>query len=159
MESAFSRGNRGFSLVEVCLAILVVALGLLAVFGLFPLGLQAGESAEGDTYSALFADSVLAMIAGNASTMTVWSAWTDDKAFKGSVITKGMQPEVQFTGMSTNGLVNFPAPSESWLRYKLDVLSASSPRLKGVVLHVCPGQYGAFTNEERYYAEVYFPGL
>ena len=52
------RSRAGYSLVEVTLALLVVAIGLTATFALFPEGLQASRAAVNDTEVALFADYV-----------------------------------------------------------------------------------------------------
>lgn len=52
------RGQGGFSLVEVALALLVVAIGLTAVFGLFPAGMQSSRAAVEETEMAEFADFV-----------------------------------------------------------------------------------------------------
>ncbi|MBN1676460.1 MAG: hypothetical protein JXR37_35780 [Kiritimatiellae bacterium] len=52
------RGNEGFNLVEVTLAMLIVAVGLLSVFSLFPSGLDANAKAIADTHSAIFAEEV-----------------------------------------------------------------------------------------------------
>lgn len=54
-----SKRNSGFSLVEVCLALLVVGLGLVSVFGLFPSGLQSAKNAQDETREALFAEEVI----------------------------------------------------------------------------------------------------
>ena len=51
-------GKAGFSLVEVTLALLVVAVGLTATFALFPEGLKATRSAVDDTEISLFAEYV-----------------------------------------------------------------------------------------------------
>ena len=48
----------GFSLVEVTLALLVVAIGLTATFALFPEGLKATRSAVDDTEIGMFAEYV-----------------------------------------------------------------------------------------------------
>ena len=48
----------GYSLVEVTLALLVVAIGLTATFALFPEGLRATRAAVSDTETALFAEYV-----------------------------------------------------------------------------------------------------
>jgi type II secretory pathway pseudopilin PulG len=48
----------GYSLVEVTLALLVVAIGLTATFALFPEGLRATRAAVDDTEIAMFAEYV-----------------------------------------------------------------------------------------------------
>ena len=48
----------GYSLVEVTLALLVVAIGLTATFALFPEGLKATRAAVDDTEIAMFAEYV-----------------------------------------------------------------------------------------------------
>ncbi len=50
--------NAGFSLVEVALALLVVAIGLTSVFALFPEGIKATRSAVDDTEIGFFAEYV-----------------------------------------------------------------------------------------------------
>ncbi len=49
----------GFSMVEVALALLVVSVGLTAIFGLFPSATTANKRAIQDTQIGLFADYVL----------------------------------------------------------------------------------------------------
>lgn len=50
----------GFSLIEITLALLVIGLGLLAVFGLFGSGLQMNSQSQQETSAALFAQQVMA---------------------------------------------------------------------------------------------------
>ena len=52
----------GYSLVEVTLALLVVAIGLTATFALFPEGLRATRAAVDDTEIALFAEYVFTVL-------------------------------------------------------------------------------------------------
>lgn len=58
------RSNRGFSMTEVSLALLVIAIGLMAVIGLFPASLDQGRKAIEDTQALFFADSVFASLKG-----------------------------------------------------------------------------------------------
>ncbi|MBN1268794.1 MAG: prepilin-type N-terminal cleavage/methylation domain-containing protein [Kiritimatiellae bacterium] len=53
------RRNEGYSLVEVTLAILVIGLGMVAVYSLFPAGLSMNKRAEDETRAAIFAQEVL----------------------------------------------------------------------------------------------------
>jgi len=52
------RARAGYSLVEVTLALLVVAIGLTATFALFPEGLRATRAAVSDTEVGMFAEYV-----------------------------------------------------------------------------------------------------
>ena len=61
----------GYSLVEVTLALLVVAIGLTATFGLFPEGLKATRAAVNDTEAALFAEYVF-------TTLDLTAQWKGD---------------------------------------------------------------------------------
>ena len=54
----WSGSRAGYSLVEVTLALLVVAIGLTATFALFPEGLKATRAAVDDTECAMFAEYV-----------------------------------------------------------------------------------------------------
>ena len=59
----FSSGGReGYSLVEVSLALLVIGLGLVAVFGLFPEGLRSVRRSVDDAETAAFAQFVFASL-------------------------------------------------------------------------------------------------
>lgn len=58
-----SRSKAGYSLVEVTLALLVVAIGLTATFSLFPEAMKNTRTAVSDTEVALFADYVFNTLA------------------------------------------------------------------------------------------------
>lgn len=65
MRIIFKRSGKwklGFSLTEVSLALLVVAVGILGLFGLFPAGLDMSKKAIDETYAAFFADSTFASL-------------------------------------------------------------------------------------------------
>ncbi len=57
----------GYSLVEVTLALLVVAIGMTATFALFPEGLRATRAAVNDNEVGLFADYVFSTLAVTAA--------------------------------------------------------------------------------------------
>lgn len=59
----------GYSLVEVTLALLVVAIGLTATFALFPEGLKATRAAVNDTEVSLFADYVFSTLSATAAAL------------------------------------------------------------------------------------------
>ena len=75
--------SAGFSLIEINLVLLIVGIGLVALLGLFPVGLRQASLATGDTVQALFADQVLDTLQAQASTITNWTEWA---AFGTSVL-------------------------------------------------------------------------
>jgi Tfp pilus assembly protein PilV len=137
----------GFSLVEVCLALLVVGLGLLAIIGLFPGGLRSSENAEADTYVSLFADTALAGIVANASTVTAWSIWNDPGKF----------PRAATNSLSFAS--PFPDANGVPLRFVGPTFTRNfDERVWQVTLRVCPGQYGP-TNWEVFGTYVFYGGM
>ena len=71
-------GVRGSSLVEVNIALLVIAIGLASIVGLFPVGLRESNMAASDTVQSMFADQVFSMLEANASAVTNWTRWCDN---------------------------------------------------------------------------------
>ncbi|NLB65665.1 MAG: hypothetical protein GX803_04250 [Lentisphaerae bacterium] len=63
MKNLGRASRAGYSLVEVTLALLVVAIGLTATFALFPDGMKAARDAVDDTQVSLFADYVFSTLA------------------------------------------------------------------------------------------------
>lgn len=57
-----TKGEAGFSLVEVTLALLVVAVGMTAAFSLFPEAMRSTRAAVNNTETALFADYVFSTL-------------------------------------------------------------------------------------------------
>lgn len=59
MRNRFINARKGFSLVEVMIAMGVVAIGLIAIIGLIPQGIRASRSAADNTLSATIVHDVL----------------------------------------------------------------------------------------------------
>ncbi|MCL1921037.1 MAG: prepilin-type N-terminal cleavage/methylation domain-containing protein [Kiritimatiellaeota bacterium] len=70
------RNQSGFSLMEVNMAIFVMAVGVLAMVALFPLGLRESVQSQADLKESMFADFMLnAIVAAASSTNVQWSDW------------------------------------------------------------------------------------
>jgi hypothetical protein len=116
-------GRFGFSLVEVNLAIMVVGLGMLVLFGLFPAGLREGENALINTHCALFADAVFNSLRSEATTKnwTGWKGWagasfgTQIRTDSGLVPIRG-----RLVGQGTVQSVQYPT-SEETIYYVMEV--------------------------------------
>jgi type II secretory pathway pseudopilin PulG len=141
----------GFTLVEVCLAVLVVGLGLLTIFSLFPSGLRSAEDDTADTRIGLFAENVMDGLRGNAATITNWTDWAENFS---SRVVAGL-------GVTANGSIMPPVPfpqNGELLRYRL-VLDVSNPDRYTARLEVCDGGYGPFVGAQAViYTEFFFTG-
>ena len=74
MKRLFSR--QGFTLVEVNLAIFVMAVGVLSMCALYGLGYRENRQSEEDVYATAYADSYLApLVAGLSSPQLKWDDW------------------------------------------------------------------------------------
>jgi prepilin-type N-terminal cleavage/methylation domain-containing protein len=69
------RRNAGFTLVEVSLAVLIVSLGLMTVFGLLPSALRMSDDAVTSTRDGLFAETMMAGLRANIA-LAPPESWT-----------------------------------------------------------------------------------
>jgi uncharacterized protein (TIGR02598 family) len=165
------RHARGFTLVETALALLVAAVGLMAVIGLFPFATAQGKRSMDSTYAAFLVDSAFASYRAAAeSTNLTWSQvqnyeaiapvtistpspgtdvfWknSQDLSFKAD----GQVHKAVFIAASTSakwankGSPPIPASWEQYdhaLRYRL-AWRELSPRRRALTMHVWPGEFG-----------------
>jgi hypothetical protein len=149
-DRAAARG--GFSLVEVSLAILVVGLGLIVIFGLFPSGLRSSEEADKDTRTALFADWLFNAMAANAATITDWSDWSDPAIVRTRCV-QGLG------GIVADGTVRpaYPFPDAAhWVRYRINIIPGGAGHT--IYVEVSDGRYGPFP-QASYCAAILFSGM
>ncbi|MCX6997569.1 MAG: hypothetical protein NTV49_10895 [Kiritimatiellaeota bacterium] len=141
----------GFSMVEVALAILVLSVGLLAVFGLFADGLGANQKTIEDTQSALFADEVLNGFRAAALTnawaaqpnITIPEIWKTPRDISYGVL------NVRDYKYSNNVTADYT--------YRYGLSTNAMGNVQGVTLTVYPGIGGTTTNV--FYTEVYNFGM
>ena len=133
----------GFTLIEVCLALMIVGAGVLVLFGLFPAGLKEAEYSVGDTRVALFADFVMSGLHANARNITDWDDWSDIGEFR-SRATANVVP----CSGSRQEIV-YPADSdptdarENIVKYTLEINEVGDyPGLRCAVLNVSAGKHG-----------------
>jgi prepilin-type N-terminal cleavage/methylation domain-containing protein len=96
-------GRRGFTLVEVNLALLVIGVGLLALFGLFPVGLRQANLAAADSVQAIFADQVFNQLHANAATITNFNVWMDREPILGKGADKDAWVKAMLAGTDVDG--------------------------------------------------------
>lgn len=161
----------GFTLVEIALALLVISVGMLALFGLFPVGLNANRAALDETRAAMFADEVLNGVRAQASVVP-WNI------IAGSIILEPPSPHVwrnMGSGMRVQVTQN-PNPAhfdtifydpdgmrsgpgsgyrDFVMRYRLEI-DPLGPSYTAVRLQVRPGI--GTTNTYVFYTELYNHG-
>jgi prepilin-type N-terminal cleavage/methylation domain-containing protein len=147
----------GFTLIEVSLAVLVVGLGLLAVFSLFPSGLRSAEEGSADTRCGMFAETVMNGLHGNAASITNWADWCSSTNVADDLISGVLGADVRDGGIETS--VIFPAGGiPQYIRYKL-TLTLTDPDQYSALLEVVNGQYGSFANPALFYTEFTYQGM
>ena len=141
------RCRGGFSLIEVCLAILVIGFGLVAVFSLFPSGLRSSDADTADTRTGLFTETVLDGLRANASSLNLddWNNSFATKVVKDVLKDSDPAHPDAIPDVITTAL--FPAPvgaptDNDYLRYRLTINTTVSNRYYAVI-EVENGHYPA----------------
>ena len=81
--------QKGFTLVEVCLVMLIFGVAVSSLMALFPVSLRQGNQAVSDSVVAAFGDHVMNALAGRASAMQGkddWPLWESESAFKREIV-------------------------------------------------------------------------
>ncbi len=151
--------------MEIALAIFVISVGLLAVFGLFPTGMESNKSAIDDTYAALFAEELFhgyrAQAAvnpwNNIENLTVPARSAEKWAFASQQIVRpnrGWQT-IQYRPAALDGeAVDFA------VRYRLVVRRhPANPNNRAYgILEVLSGEFGPTNRPLRVYTEFFNTG-
>ena len=73
-----SRNMRGFTLMEVNLAICIMAVAILGMVALYPLGFRENQHSRDDVVAAAVAEGILnPIVAALSTTKITWIAWMD----------------------------------------------------------------------------------
>ena len=158
--------NAGFSLVEIALALMVTAVGMMGVMSLIPASLDLNKRAIEDGQLSLFADQVL----NGYRAEVLRNPWA--QRFNHTL--SPMSPEVWIisagnpltvepepgTGLSTNFYTYKSAGGrfveDLVVRYRLRVENSNfDPNILECELEVWPGQFGSELNPLTYYTEIY----
>jgi prepilin-type N-terminal cleavage/methylation domain-containing protein len=157
-----SRHRRsGFSLIEVTLALLVVGVGLVALLGLFPVGLRESGLATADTSQSIFANGVLNAIHANAGEITTPTVWlnTNTVEFTKEVYSIGGIYQ-DLTAGSVQTILNANDIPGNIIRYKLDIgfVAGYSNIIRYAAIRVSENRFSNLTNNPVYYTEFRYEG-
>ncbi len=78
--------KKGFTLIEVCLVMLIFGVAVSALMALFPVSLRQGNMAVADSVVTTFADGIMNSLAANAAEMTKWNDWKNKNTFTERVV-------------------------------------------------------------------------
>jgi prepilin-type N-terminal cleavage/methylation domain-containing protein len=155
--------RKGFTLIEVCLVMLIFGVAVSSLMALFPVSLRQGTQAVSDSVVSAFGDSVMNSLAGVASSMQSeadWATWKTESKFKTAIIrgvkvdTSGDSPKGDQKGQIREGSedkiedylglgkkANNSKSGRINIRYKLDIAQVNQPdnyggRLYRAILYV-----------------------
>lgn len=164
------RRTDGFTLMEVALAVVVVGIGVLALFALISGGLDSSSKAVADTQAAFFADAVFNGLRAKAQEAAQNGTWN---TFLSNPRALGLRPaafpvwvdgvNMLITTANGGGIAVFKNQSlrtgsdtgvENFaLRYKLSVVQTTrgptDRKTYAATLWILPGQYPAPTWNDR----------
>ena len=155
--------REGFTLVEIALALLVVAIGIVSIMGLFPAGLQSNQQAIEETRVAMFAEDVLNGVK-SVIEETPWADVPDELRtggvqLVGSGVFNSLPEDVTVSTGSDATTIRFTStlsPEEYVLRYFLELRELQS-RYE-ITLQVWPNGHGPLSAGFVFETEVYHNG-
>ncbi len=157
-------GQGGFTLVEINLVLLLVGIGLVALLGLFPVGLRQAGLATGDTVQALFADRVLNTLQARASEITDWAKWVN---FNNEVL-DGVSIDGKKIVAYEDRKIDDYLGTGSAIRYRLEFHEVAAPdslkaygfggRLRRATIRVSEREASILTNAPVYCTDFVFMG-
>ena len=157
------RRRSGFSLIEVTLALLVVGVGLVALLGLFPVGLRESGLATADTSQSIFANGVLNAIHANAGEITNSTVWlnTNTVAFtKGIYSIGGIYKDLTAGAVQT--ILDANDIPGNIIRYKLDIGFVDEVQYGKIIryaaIRVSENRFSNIDRNPVYYTEFRYEG-
>ena len=153
-----------FTLVEVALALMVVAIGILAVLGMFPAGLDQGEWSAAETHAALFAEEVFNGMRALAEEDD-FQGFTNMSLPLAATSMWDKLPLVELTVTNTGGtdtvfvvtnVYEYNDIAQYAVRYSLMATNiAANSNVTAVFLRVWPGEFGGTNSPVVFYTEFY----
>ena len=158
----------GFSLMEVNMAVFVVAIGVLSMVVLYPLGLRESTQGQADLKQSMFADDVLnRAVAAASQTNILWSVWLSSTPHltgsKIDLMSNSSVPKFITDELST--LTSEWPDLKKNTHYKIAccLLPGASDRIMGIMVQstdlLKTTDFNQVTNNPIYYAEVMFQGI
>jgi prepilin-type N-terminal cleavage/methylation domain-containing protein len=146
-----NKGTRdGFTLIEVCLVMMIFGIAVTSLMALFPVSLRQGNQAVSDSVVTTFGDSVMNALAGRASSMQTigdWRYWRTPNQFKTEVV---RDIRVYEGGpnlrLGEDTIPNYLGTDENvTIKYRLEIDTVNTaqfgPRLYRAILYASDNKY------------------
>jgi len=157
-ERVRDASSSGFSLVEISLALLVIAIGMLAILGMFPAGLDQNARSISDTHAALFAEEVFGSLRVHAETN--WQGIGDSISYLSAAATNNWYDPVSLNIKLDNEIYTsiYRHPDNTNMidhafRYRITL--TTNGLIKAATLRFWPGEFGTASNPAMFYSEFY----
>lgn len=137
--------RKGFTLVEVCLVMLVFGVAISSIMAFFPVSLRQASMTVSDATVTTFAEYVINSLQANAAKMTDWDYWADtkaDKKFRRKIVegirmeTQGGSVALDYQNDGPKELKGYLGVEKSFIRYELDFRPSYDNHLWQIILYV-----------------------
>lgn len=154
--------------MEVNIALLMVAVGLMGLLSLFPVGLRQSTLAASDTAQAAFVDQVFNAMAANAATVTNWTTWSS--SFSAAVLPSSgslalqvpvngaTTPSVTIVGDGTEHEIKDYLVAGNYIKYCI-VIGDPVGRIRQVQMQVTDRPQTTTTNSPVYVTDFFYMGM
>ena len=110
----FRRARAAFTLMEVNLAVFIMAVGVLAMASLYPLGFRESQQSRDDVRAAIVADEVLGKLSAALSSRNIeWGQWRDSISEAVKVSNQGGAGSGWFSYFRSRGSNSYVVKSRS----------------------------------------------
>jgi len=152
----------GFSLMEVNMAVFVMAIGILSMVALFPLGLRESTQGQADITQAMFGDYLLNQAVAAASlTNFPWSQWanTPKAVNRDTVNLLDSVPDFMRQRMHLPKMNPPLTRQDKTYRIACCLVPGASDKVMGIMVQSTEMEdVPQYTNNPIYYAEALFQG-
>jgi len=164
LQPAGAKRRRGFTLMEVNLALLIMGIALVALLGLFPVGLRQADAATTDTTEAAFADLVLNSMRASAQTVTSWGDWTNLTSGVALGVSASSSSPISINGVNILGngtpqTINDYLVSGQYIQYALTLTPGPNPMIVKASIQVTNRRYTDVTKAPIYATSFVYTGM
>jgi len=139
--------NRGFSLIEIVIAMGIIAFALVAIVGMFPVAMKASRDSRDETHAAMISQLILGQLRSQVSTNPTFATGSDPTVASNNLVVNLKPPSVirywalyddtgqpirQATTAQFDGSSAVPAPFNQRCAYQARLTVESEKPIPGI---------------------------